>query len=190
MAIFSKNVILETYFNIGRKDDLCQLEDKACRKSAVIYSIKCDIDNCQKLYIGSTQRFAKVRIGEHLTDFKKCIKKGMVDGRYCREKEKSIDSFTRHMLGHERSWIKSKEGMSGDAIPDRKNMREVTRSSVMMEAGPFQLGTERCSICKWEKYLIWKTPNTMNLKTELFSKCRHKSRLAKPKLLTTEDSDS
>ena len=160
---------------------ICQLTDKNCRKSAVTYEITCDINNCGKLYIGSTQNFAKERIGAHMGDIRKVLK-----GEELLRKEGkdwlgkcALDTFTKHLLSHDRSWLPQ------DRLPSRKDIREVTSAKVIQYCGAFMLGTEKCTICKWEKFWIWSKRNNMNARTELFSRCPHKPKLMRPAIKTT-----
>ena len=160
---------------------VCQLTDKQCRKSAVTYGITCNIEKCGKLYVGSTQNFAKDRIGQHMGDIRKVLKGEEIlkdEGKEWRGKV-CLDSFTKHILSHDRSWLP--EGR----LPSRKDVREVTLSHVIQNCGAFMLGTDKCTICKWEKFWIWSKKNTMNARTELFACCPHKPKLMKPALKPT-----
>ena len=170
----------------------CKLIDQKCRKSGVIYQISCNVNNsCEMKYVGSTQRFAKVRIGEHLSNIKDVLRgEKQLKEEKNRERARdglaedfdskgkvSLDAFTKHMLNeHDRGWL---EELNGE-LPTRDFIRKFTTSEVLRETGTFLLGSESCTVCAGEKYLIWATKNTMNKRSELFSRCPHVGKLIKP----------
>ena len=170
----------------------CKLVDQNCRKSGVIYQIACNVNSsCEKKYVGSTQRFAKVRVGEHLSNIKDVLKgekqlkeqknreraREGLDENFDSTGKISLDAFTRHILNeHDRGWL---DELNGE-LPTRDFIRNFTTSEVLRQTGVFLLGSESCTICAGEKYLIWSTKNTMNKRSELFSRCPHVGKLMKP----------
>lgn len=137
-----------------------------CRHKGVIYGIECLLctENDKNLYVGSTQRDAKTRISEHLSDLKKVVKSFATDTIL------KIDSFTSHFVKHHKN-----------ALPPDLNMdklRSITSGSVLKYNLAYGLGSPSCGLCKMEKFYIWDRSDTlMNTKSELFNMCRHKSKL-------------
>lgn len=138
-----------------------------CRQKGVIYGIKCllcDQESKNNLYIGSTQRDAKTRISEHLSDLRKVLKSSA-------EGEKlKIDSFTDHFVKHHKSAIGAAATMS--------DLRNITMASIVKKDLAYNLGGPACGLCRFEKFYIWDLKDSvMNKKSELFSSCRHRSKL-------------
>lgn len=134
-----------------------------CRERGVIYQISCllcEQNAGETVYIGSTQQNAKDRISAHLGDV----------GKILRGKASRIDSFTDHFIKKHREFL-----------PDKGTihfMRENTSSTILRKNLAYGLGTNRCGLCKMEKFFIHEKRNLcMNARHELFSSCRHKSKM-------------
>ena len=139
------------------------MADNNCRVGCSIYAIKCKIGNCKKIYHGATARNTKVRIGDHLRDYKNFWKRDLAPK----------DSFVRHMKTHGR-WFKND-------YPELKEIREITEASVVKKVKPKKLGTARCTVCAWERYIIFLNEDIgMNVRQELYGRCCHKSKLVRP----------
>ena len=148
----------------GRKEKGCLLKDGNCRTNCCIYQIKCKLGKCKcNTYYGATARFAKDRISEHISDLKRIIKKDQTP----------IDSFTRHFLRHNSIWYKND-------YPEMSEIKQVIECKVRKRIKPLGLGTENCSICCWERYIIVTSDDAMNNREEIYSACKHRAKLIRP----------
>lgn len=144
----------------------CMLKDGKCRVSGCIYKMSCNFGDCNHHYIGSTSNFAKKRTSAHLYDSMAVYKE------YKSSKTiNNIDSFTKHLNRH----ILSLDNLSVPLLRDR------ILSTVIKSGLHHGYGTQSCSLCKFEKFEIFKAYRSkvklMNSRDELLSKCRHPSKL-------------
>ena len=132
--------------------------------------MQCNVCENRPVYLGSSVRNCKTRINEHFYDVRSCIKLS-----------KNKDSFANHMKRHyqsleEASMAKLREDVD---VGIRTNLRRITKA-----------GTKNCELCSAERFDILRGfftgENLINLRDEVYAKCRHRQSF--PKWVLKNDS--
>ena len=116
-------------------------------------------------YLGKTSRYGKVRINEHLDDVRKYLKDG-----------KLSDSFASYFAKMAMKEFKDKEFKD----ISRENIRSLFNFEIIWSGNSLMLnrrfGTSNCQLCNRERLELLRRPNCINAKSEIFHKCKHRSR--------------
>ena len=172
--------------NAAKRQGECIWPGDRCRAKCVIYKYTCLV--CQAEYVGSTQQFAKKRLGQHCGDVRRLTYKG----------EKS-DKFAEHFSKHRIEELKD----DGRTVEDRINeieemkrrdlkddeiskIREFVKPGILWDGNGLSVGKsfgqDNCMLCLMEKFYLFdrrRVVKVMNQNNELFAKCRHKPRIHK-----------
>ena len=125
----------------------CPLENKLCKKEAVIYNCKVTSDGVTETYTGLTGGPIKTRISQHTSDFK-----------YTKNEDNTTLAQHIHKLQNEGKTYQLKW-------------------SLLDRGPVFDSITNKCRLCLLEKfYIIFKSDTaSLNRRSELFSTCRHRN---------------
>ena len=155
---------LQCNCNAGSRVDGQCIFGRECRKSMVVYKVKCS--ETGKVYIGNTQQKVKKRMEAHL-------------GKVCNlaNKNQHSDSFARHFAS-------ICQASDGNKLT-RKDVRKYMTVEIMWEGNPITVmktfGKPSCSLCMREKINILQSIRrnpklTINTRSELYGACRHNTR--------------
>ena len=131
-----------------RNKKLCPLQGK-CREKSVIYkAIISSPTHEEKHYYGSCETEFKLRYNNHNQSFKNYSKRNATE-------------LSKHF------WKIKNDGQ-----------QPVIKWNILERANSYQCGGKKCNLCLAEKLTILKsdTPWTLNKRTELMAKCRHKTK--------------
>ena len=218
--IFDKNEIELPCNCHGRKERGCVLKGGGCRKIGVIYGMKCLIEEngetCGKVYVGSTNQRAKIRVKQHMYGLRAYLKGEFDDdgGESGTEGDSLITETYNSALASRtqqnsaaiaattsklaktnsdtfiRHMMNHHDLMGGREVLGIAEIREMTECYVIKDVRAARLGTINCTICSSERLEIFMgRKKVMNSRTEIFGSCRHKPKLIAPiKIVATEDS--
>ena len=129
------------------RNAICPLEGQ-CLSKNIIYQATVKSNDKEETYVGLTATNFKSRLANHKTSFKYYTKRNTT------ELSKYIWSLKENNLDYSISW------------------------RILCHASPYSNKTKRCNLCIAEKYFIICKPEaaTLNKRTELIGKCRHKDR--------------
>ena len=122
--------------------------DGECRRAAVIYKAVVAASSAEKHYIGCSETEFKTRWNNHKSSFK-------------HEIYSDKTRLSQHI------WQLKNENVDFDVV------WKIQRKSI-----PYTNGSKRCDLCLSEKLEILRSDpsTTLNKRTEIASKCRHKSK--------------
>ena len=125
----------------------CPLENKECKKEAVIYNCKVTSDIGEETYTGLTGGQIKKRISNHTTDFKF-------------NKNETSTTLSKHI--HQ--------------LKNEGRTYQLTWS-LLDRGPVYNPITKKCRLCLLEKfYIIFKPEKaSLNKRSELFNTCRHRN---------------
>ena len=137
----------EDHCNCQNKDE-CPLPGK-CTSAQLIYQATAVTQRTKETYIGLTSRTFKERFYEHKSDFKHA-------------EQKNSTTLSTHI------WNLKDQGLTPKI-----------EWKIIGHATPYSPVTKVCQLCTAEKFNIIFNPQlcSLNSRNELFSSCRHKSRL-------------
>ena len=136
----------KTNCNCQNKDE-CPLNNQ-CRTPCMVYKATVTAKNVEKYYVGSVEGEFKVRWRNHM--------KSLRNARY--EHDTTLSTYV---------WSLKDQGM------DPKIKWEILKKST-----PYRCGGKHCNLCQEEKFCILEgdREKMLNEKSEILSKCRHKSK--------------
>ena len=126
---------------------ICPLEGE-CRTTAIVYKATATTadETETKEYIGSTETEFKLRLANHKHSF-------------CNEQQRSATKLSQFV------WLLKSE-----------NKPVEIHWKIQRKCRPYKCGSRKCDLCITEKYEILKSDpeNTLNRRTEIAIKCRHR----------------
>ena len=138
---------------LPRKSTNCNCRKKStcplkgeCQSSAIVYNAKLKVNNNTYNYIGHTEHDFKTRYNNHKT------------------------SFNNHH--HRNATALSKKIWE----LKEKKVTYAIEWEILERSRAYHGGARQCNLCIAEKYHIITSHNTLNKKSELVSKCRHKNK--------------
>ena len=198
----------------GRREKGCVLKGGGCRKIGVIYGMKCTVEvdgePCGKVYVGSTNQRAKIRVKQHMYGLRAYLKGEIERGGLAEgdcgddtldEQNNSlttISALANTTQGNSTAFAAStaaantnsdtyiRHMISHNLLGGREalgvaEIRDMTECFVIKDIKPIRLGTINCSICSSERIEIFmRRKSVMNSRTEIFGACRHKPKLINP----------
>jgi hypothetical protein len=131
----------------GKKPDECPLKGQ-CLTKDIVYQAKVHSENTTETYIGLTATEFKTRYNNHKQSFKD-------------EKIKEATELSKYI------WTLKKQ-----------NKNYEIKWNIICKAKSYNNITKKCNLCIAEKFYIICKPNlaTLNKRSELISKCRHKTK--------------
>ena len=157
----------------------------------MIYNYGCLV--CGVEYVGSTQQFAKKRLGQHCGDVRRLV-----------YREEKSDKFAEHFGEHRVKALKDDGRTVEDRIDELEEMKrtgkaddEIGEIRKMVKPGILwdgdgmtvgkSFGKDHCLLCNMEKFYLFdrrRVVRVINQNNEFFAKCRHIPRIQK--LITEE----
>ena len=162
------------------EDGSC-MYDGICRKSMVVYELKCKISG--KSYIGKTQRHLKTRTKEHINDVWKIIESGRKNfgpNWYGSGGYKGADAFSKHFANL------CKECNNSNQV--RQKMKEIMTPTILWQGDGIRCmkssRTLQCKICMVERKEILSRfrsdkSKIINDNSDIYSSCKCGSKFHK-----------
>ena len=165
----------------SKLDDGRCFYDGNCRRSMVVYCLKCNITG--KVYIGKTQVYLKKRTQQHITDVWKVIESGVTkfglnwtgSGGYAK-----ADAFAKHFADLCRDCTNSNQV--------KAKMKRIMTPTILWQGDRIQCmkssRTAQCKICMTERIEILHRMRTdrskiMNDNSDIYASCKCASRFHK-----------